>query len=308
MDVREWALIAFTILAQMSVGTFIVLGIVYFFAQRKWGEAVADALSDRALLAIGPVLVLGTIASLFHLGNPLNSYRAISNIGSSWLSREIAFTVLFVVVGAVFAFMQWRKVSTPTIRNAVAWVAAVIGLLLVYSMSQVYMLRTAPAWDSLATPVSFFTTTFLLGVLAVGAAYVASYAYLQRRAEVDCGESHCEMLRSAMRWLAIASIVLVGVHLIVLPLYVASLSGSDVAAANEAANILMEDYGIAFALRLVLVFIGAAILGAFVYRNASSPGRERVMTLLAYAAFAFVLVAEIIGRFLFYAMQTNIGL
>jgi len=47
----------------------LILGIVHFFAARQWGEAEADRLSDRALLAIGPVLVLGTIASLFHLGN-----------------------------------------------------------------------------------------------------------------------------------------------------------------------------------------------------------------------------------------------
>src|SRR5690606_9238572 len=124
MDVREWALIAFTILSQMAVGSFIILGIVYFFASRKWGEEQADRLSDRALLAIGPVLVLGTLASFFHLGNPLNAYRAISNVGSSWISREILATLLFIAVGAVFAFMQWRKVSTSATRNIVALVAA----------------------------------------------------------------------------------------------------------------------------------------------------------------------------------------
>ena len=56
MEVREWALITFSILAQMSVGSFIVLGAVHYFAQRKSGEKQADELSDRALLAIGPVL------------------------------------------------------------------------------------------------------------------------------------------------------------------------------------------------------------------------------------------------------------
>jgi len=46
----------------------------------------------------------------------------------------------------------------------------------------------------------------------------------------------------------------------------------------------------------------------FTYRTASTPGRERLLGNLAFAAFAVVLVAEVIGRFLFYAMQTNIGL
>ena len=112
MDVREWALITFTILAQMSVGSFIVLGAIHYFVVQKSGTKQADELSDRALLAIGPVLALGMAASLLHLGNPLNAYKAVTNLGSSWLSREILFGVLFAVVGALFALMQWRKISS----------------------------------------------------------------------------------------------------------------------------------------------------------------------------------------------------
>lgn len=307
MDVREWALIAFTILSQMAVGSFIVLGVVHFFAVRKWGEAEADRFSDRALLAIGPVLVLGTLASLFHLGNPANAYRAIANLGNSWLSREIFTNLLFIGLGAVFAFMQWRKIGTPALRNVIAVLAALVGLALVLSMSQVYMLRTAPAWDTIATPITFFTTTFLLGALAVGAAYVANYTYV-KRTDPDCAATQCEILREALRWLALAAVLLVGVHLVVQPLYVAYLADSNLAAANEAVEILMGEYGVLFALRLALVFLGAAILGMFIYRTASSPGREAVLSNLAFVAFAVVLVAEVIGRFLFYATQTNIGL
>lgn len=307
MDAREWALIAFTILSQMAVGSFIILGIVHFFAARQWGEAEADRLSDRALLAIGPVLVLGTIASLFHLGNPLNAYRAIANLGESWLSREILSNVLFIGLGAIFAFMQWRKISTPANRTIVAWVAALVGLVLVFSMSQIYMLRTAPAWNTLATPVTFFTTTFLLGTLAVGAAYVVNYAYV-RRTEAGRAGTQAEILRAALRWLALAAVVLVGVHLVVQPLYIAHLSSSGVAAAQRAVDTLMGDYGLLFALRLGLVFLGAGVLGFFVYRSASSPGHEGLLGNLALLAFAAVLVAEVMGRFLFYAMESNIGL
>ena len=103
MAVRDWALIAFTILAQMSIGAFLVLGVVHFFAMRKAGMEEADRLSDRALLAIGPLMVLSLLASLFHLGNPLNAYRAVTNLGSSWLSREVFFSVLFTIAGGVFA-------------------------------------------------------------------------------------------------------------------------------------------------------------------------------------------------------------
>src|SRR5690554_3591581 len=181
MEVREWALIIFTILAQMAVGSFIVIVVVHFFASRKAGGAEADRMSDRALLALGPILVIGTVASLGHLGNPMNAFRAVNNVGSSWLSREILFNLLFLVVGGAFAIMQWRKLGTPAARNALAWVAAALGVALVFSMSQVYAIRTVPVWDTVATPISFFATTFLLGTLAVGAAYVVNYNFMRRR-------------------------------------------------------------------------------------------------------------------------------
>ena len=63
MNAREWALIVFTVLTQMSVGSFLVLGVVHFFAARKAGMEEADRLSDRALLSIVVVLALAMLAS-----------------------------------------------------------------------------------------------------------------------------------------------------------------------------------------------------------------------------------------------------
>jgi anaerobic dimethyl sulfoxide reductase subunit C len=309
MEVRDWALVLFTILGQLGVGSFIVMGIVHFFAARKEGVEEADRMSDRALLAIGPLLVLGTLASLFHLGDPVNAYKAATNFSSSWLSREIVFNVLFIVAGGIFAGMQWRKIATPAIRNAVAWVAAIIGLALVYSMAQIYMLRTVPAWDTIATPISFFVTTFLLGSLAVGTAYVVNYSYMQRRDESGCEEGgvQCSLVRGALRGIAIAAIVLVGIEFVVQPLYLADLS-ADTGAAQESARVIIEDYGVVFALRLLFVFIGAALLGGFLYWNASSPGKLQVAGNVAYAAFALVLIAEVLGRFVFYASKVGVGI
>ena len=118
MNAQELALVAFTILAQMSVGAFVVLGIVHIWAMRQAGEAEADRLADRALLAIVPTLVLGLLASLFHLGNPLNAYLAVLNVGSSWLSREILVGVMFAGLGFVFAFLQWRKIGSCKTAHA----------------------------------------------------------------------------------------------------------------------------------------------------------------------------------------------
>ena len=53
--------------------------------------------------------------------------------------------------------------------------------------------------------------------------------------------------------------------------------------------------------------IGAGVLGAFLHENATIPGRDRPLAYLAYGAFGLVLVAEVLGRFLFYASNFNIG-
>jgi anaerobic dimethyl sulfoxide reductase subunit C (anchor subunit) len=306
MEVRQLALITFTILTQMSVGSFLILGLVHYFVARKADMEQSDRMSDRALLVIGPVVVLAMIASLFHLGNPLNAPRAVTNLTSSWLSREILFSVTFVVLGGAFALMQWRKMSSFAVRNVIAWIATVVGLVLVYSMSQIYMLETQPAWNSWATVVSFFATTLLLGLLAMGTALVANYAYVKQQ-DSDCAELQCALLRDTLRWIAVTAVLVLGIELVVAPIYLATLAAGN-AAAQESARMMVQDFGVLLGLRLGLAFLGAGVFGFFLYQNASSPGREKVMGNLVYAAFALVLVSEVLGRFLFYATRVSIGI
>ena len=304
MSVREWALVAFTILAQMSVGAFVVLGLVHTWVMQRYSTDKADQISDRALLAIGPTLVLGLMASLFHLGNPLFAYRAVFNVGSSWLSREIALGSTFALLGALFAFLQWRKLGSFELRNAVALLAATVGLVLVYAMARVYMLPTQPAWNTWATPVSFFVTTFLLGTLAIGAAFVATY-WLERQGGRMQGSALAEVLRPVLRALALAGIVLLGLEFVVAPLNVAMMATGGAAASVA---MLTSQYGGMFALRLALVFLGAGVFGVWLYRTALRPGAETLLGRLAWTAFALVFVSEVLGRFLFYATHVKIGL
>lgn len=307
MNVREWALITFTILAQMSVGSFLVLWLLHSLARRKVGLEKADQMSDRLFLAIGPVFVLGLAASLLHLGNPWKAHEAVANVATSWLSREVLFGVLFTGSAVLFALMQYRKIGSAVARGLVAWVAALVGVVLVLSMSMVYMLPTQPSWNTVMTPVSFFTTTLLLGALAVGAALVANYGYLGTR-DTSQAKVQCELLRDSLRWIAVASVALLGVEFVVAPLSLASLGAAGSTAALGSLQLVVGTFGPIFALRLVLVFLGAGVLGIFLYQSSLSPTRERAMGNLAYAAFFMVFVSELLGRFLFYATQAKIGI
>jgi anaerobic dimethyl sulfoxide reductase subunit C (anchor subunit) len=306
MNTSEFALIVFTIAAQMSVGAFIVLGGVHFFAARSAGVQEADTLSDRALLAIGPVMVFGLIVSILHLGNPLNAPRAILNLGTSWLSREILFGLLFAAFGFLFALMQWRKLGSPGLRNIIALVAAVFGIGLVLSMAMVYYtLPSVPAWNNWATIVSFFATTILLGALAISVAYVGSYAYLHARKGEE-SEQQRHILAVTLRWMALVALVMLGIQFIILPIYMGYLASAGPTAERSAA-ILVDEHGWLFALRLILLFLGAGVFSLFIYRFARSARNVRLLSTLAFAAFALVLAGELIGRYLFYASYARIG-
>ncbi len=103
---NEWSLIIFNILGQMSVGAFLALGITHYYAVRKAGLRHADLLSTRALLALGPILVLGMLAVFGHVGNPDRVFNMLSNLDTSWLAREVAAYGAFLVIGGVFAVLQ----------------------------------------------------------------------------------------------------------------------------------------------------------------------------------------------------------
>jgi len=119
---HELPLVIFTIIAQMSVGSFVVLGLIHLFGARA-GRGAIDKVSDPALYAIGPILVLGLLASMTHLGTPIRAINALRHLDSSWLSREILFGLLFAAVGGAFAFSQWFKWLTPRLRQVLAGLA-----------------------------------------------------------------------------------------------------------------------------------------------------------------------------------------
>jgi len=74
------------------------------------------------------------------------------------------------------------------------------------------------------------------------------------------------------------------------------------------ASMMTSDFGVIFAFRLLLAFIGAGVLGMFIYQHSQEPESETALMTFAYTSFVLVLSAEVLGRFLFYATQVQIGI
>jgi DMSO reductase anchor subunit len=94
---------------------------------------------NGSLIALG-FLVLGLVASFFHLGHPERAWRAATRWRTSWLSREVI--VLPALMGAIAAYalvhhLDWRLtligIETP-IPNDLALVVGAGGVLFAFAL------------------------------------------------------------------------------------------------------------------------------------------------------------------------------
>ncbi|MHB1289461.1 dimethyl sulfoxide reductase anchor subunit family protein [Georgenia sp.] len=310
MNTTELPMMLFTIAAQMSVGAFVTLGVIQLAAGRRHGKEAIDKITDPALYAIGPVMVFGLIASMFHMNDITNTLNVIRHVDGSWLSREIVFGVGFAGLGFLFAAAQWFKWGSTRLRQGLALLTAVVGLGLIWSMSMIYYsLVAVPAWNTWATPAQFFTTAFLLGSLAVGTALMGAIMWRKRQAAKQGGEyavedSTRQMLTGTLKGIGLAAIVLLGVEFLIIPLHITNLAAIGGAATTSAGVFT----GAWFIARLVLVFTGAGLLTVFLIRRANPTTKVRTLAVLTTTAFVLVLAGEFIGRSQFYESMIRIGM
>ncbi|HGN9370497.1 TPA: dimethyl sulfoxide reductase anchor subunit family protein [Citrobacter pasteurii] len=167
MEHYELPLVFFTVFAQWGVGGVLALTLCQSFSTTKFS---ANQYRMLALL-FWSITVLGSLASLAHLGTPTGAYRALAGLGISWLSREV---VMFIALNTmIFCWMGlcWFKPQHWAV-NPLGGMTALIGLASILVTSQVYYQMTLhPLWSSIATPVGFLATAILLGFISVAAAF-----------------------------------------------------------------------------------------------------------------------------------------
>ncbi|MBK8447191.1 MAG: dimethyl sulfoxide reductase anchor subunit [Micropruina sp.] len=343
MNVHELPMVIFTVVSQMSVGTFITLGVIQLVLGRRHDRATLERIIAPVLYAIGPVLVFALVVSLLHLGDMLNSLNVVRHWESSWLSREILLGVSFAAFGFLFALMEWFGWGSYVLRQVVAGLTALLGIALLVAESMIYYtLVTVPAWNSWMVPFSFFATAALLGVLAVGAALMATTLIRARRAETAVAEpqqsvpdqsetspsggglmvqvrsrirqinaptsaTEWKIVSAMLSWFALIGALVAVAILIAYPLYLGSLAANGSTAAMQSLEVLT---GPLLWVRLACAGVTALILGFFVYRKAETTKLHRSTTLVAMVllSLAFAFAGEFIGRMLHYEAMFRIGI
>ena len=156
----------FTLLAQMAIGAFWVILLIFLLHGNDPSSAQAIL---RPLLSVGVVLLGAVFASFFHLGKPMSAWRALNHLRKSWLSREILFLIAFGILWSVLFGMCLFQVSTFSLWKALAVIAGFCGLAYLYCMQRVYQLHCIPAWNQARTLLEFAITGVVLGGLLTGA-------------------------------------------------------------------------------------------------------------------------------------------
>ena len=318
METRDWSLVVFTVLTQAAVGAFLTQQVLRYLSRRRGAH---EGEAPVPLVVVLAVLSAGLFAALFHLSTPLQAARAVVNFSSSWLSREIVFGGLFAALLGALAMQEWRAASpapagraplnpaaaSPALATWLPRLTAAAGLGFLGCQIGIYLLPAQPAWNSFATPAAFGGTALRLGVLGVAAALVGR----SPAPEVDDpGARPAATPAACLRGLALAGILALALEFVVVPLHLAALAGEASPAAAASAQRLTGDYGGVLVLRLGLLAAAAAALGGVLalVRGPSRPSRHRLASALTSGAFGLVLVSEVCGRFLFYAMRVRVGI
>jgi len=298
-----WPLVVFTLLIQMGAGAFVIAETVLQFFSRRFGAGSMRTSRLFIRTVIFLCSALAVILSFFHLGSPFRAVFSLRNLSTSWLSREILLLLVFLGLTAVCALLAFLKKRTSLILQIPVWGGGLAGLLLIGAMSAVYMLPTVPAWKSLLTPASYLLTSFLLGTQLTAAGLTLLLG--------SDSNSKAESLRlfwhqnTVMR-LETLSIVFASLSLLVTLVFLLQNDPSGFHSFSWELSI-RKDLPFLVA-RILFSVLGVILLIKELLRLRRDKEGGALRPFFIYAGFIVLLLAEICGRYLFFALYQRSGI
>jgi len=306
MNLREWALPVYTILMQLSVGVLFLLWLMRTRNRSRVEIQTLDRVINTPLTIIGFTVFISIVGSHFHLSRPLFSFLAVLNFSHSWLSREIVFTVLFLISLYILLFLQGGGPGRERLRSVLGWVTIAFGMATIYCMSNIYRLPSQAAWDTITTVIAFFATTIFLGSVATIAMLLMDLKFCEVWKPELVAERQPVVSAAFIRLVATGAFTL-GVIYINNYYQITHLRNGDLSA-QMSMQLLTHLYQPLFILRLLAPLVGMTVLGVYMLKL-RSPGRQPGELLTpAYISCILVAVGEILGRFLFYATHVRTGI
>ncbi|MEC1717011.1 dimethyl sulfoxide reductase anchor subunit family protein [Schinkia azotoformans] len=279
MDAYEIPLVVFTVFIQWAAGIVIAM-VLLEFLQPNFMETIGKTSLKKSMYIAFTVSVIGTIASVFHLGNPLKSYTSLLGSSHSWLSREIITVILFNALLLLSTYIWWKMSDKASIRKRIGTLTAVMGIITVIVSGMVYFSMTLhPAWNNWTTFANFLLTGLLLGALTV------SYFALKGQSDENgVGENVTKVLGSYLGLIVVALVVTIGSS------FMASGNTSETTAVAA-----VSVSSVLFWIRIISsLLVPATLIIYFVVAK-----KVNIVNYVLMAA-CFVLIGELSGRAMFY--------
>ena len=275
----ELPLALFTTLAPIGANAFIVLFIAAFA-----GKLNEDQLKKLDKFSVIPavVVLVGFIASIFHMANPAGAIGVLSHIGTSPLSNEICAGIVFVIVMAVYVIMALAGKLGEGARKGLLAAVSVLAIVFTIFCGMAYMMATIISWN---TP---FTIIQVLGFGLVGGSALGSLTL----ALAGVLEDTLKAARIAVIAVAVIGAVLAALGLIGMIVNVGSMTNGTTTGAALTSGVTM------YAACSVICVLASAIVVAL----------QKGTTALPAIATVLAVIGVFVGRLVFYALQMSVGI
>lgn len=288
---HEWPLLIFTFLLQAAIGGTLAL----FYLQGKMEKEMERgqvylALKPSAITLV-TLSIVGLIASFFHLGTPTHAFNLIRHLGSSWMSREILFSGLFIFLLLVTLFLALK---TKGFSRPLLLISGLVGSIAVWTMAASYADTIHSAWNHAYTYIAFYANTFTIGALLIDCLLFAQ----QKKVAVN------DKIKGALHRLSFFAVTVLLIQIVAAPSYYASLSVGDEA---EVASIMLmaTSYAGMILFQWVLLFLGG--LGVILVLWKADKLQASQLQSILYLALVVLIIGEFVARYLFYATGLPLG-
>jgi anaerobic dimethyl sulfoxide reductase subunit C (anchor subunit) len=265
------ALTIFSICVQAAIGIMVFVAI---------GKLVnKDGIFKNAVLTAAGLGIVGMLASLMHLGRPFGAIRALYQVGSSWLSREIWFTAIFLGLTVLTLVFIYVRPQNKTAITGLVSAAALVGLIDVASMAAIYRTASVPVWQSVATIVEFYAAAVSMGAIL--------FLLLSIKEVAETGK----MKKIVALIVSVAVILQVAA---VIPSLI--MLGINPSAAAQSSLVILGGMSAAMVIKWIFILAGA-VLVMWIAKDELS----KTATNILFGSVFLLLAGQIVGRYLFYA-------
>lgn len=284
---NDWPLIFFTLLSQTATG--LILTLAFLSAGRKEVLKLVYTLVNRPITLFALMaMACAVLFSFLHLGSPARAVYALTNLSSSWLSRELLMVLVFGATLTVRALFLQLFRGRETLNRIMLWLCVVAGTAMIYSMARLYMIAVVPSWNQASTMVLFFSGSLLLGIPLFLTLLVAGHVVYPDKHGVT---GFSRLLVS----------VVIFAFLVRIPFALqAGMPSVDAGFPPPGVPV------IAGLLYYVLMGAGTVLLMAWAFMRLNAD--EKLLRVLVPASFFLLLLGEVLGKYIFYSGYYRVGI